>query len=394
MFYKVIIPFKREEQNDPSIVKDYYAEGKAYYIFEKETNKLVANFMQLEGKVKVKVNRKNSRLYNVLYSKTRLKMFGPYEKEKRIIDVTKQRNEINRYFWFSKKQVHACLTYLSGSFMPESLKIIDRTSVNYNPSYNSEFKGRRFVKIFHEYWPRVEKGYAKTSFDWKEINSMETISFETLMNEIATNLEAVVPHFVKQPPTLNDWYWWFMRDNHLDEDMFVFKDRTMPKWVIEDKYWSVKAPKIIERFEHLVRTNQVDKSRQFLRKKHKEAIEYSREYKSKPSDFIFEKTSRSKSQIAHIVENKMIKYKLWDQTLTVADVIDQIDPNNYLLLDHKTHMLYDDHKIIIEGNGKLKHKGNIEKYQGLEISKRFMNDRREKLLQKRNDHINEYEKIG
>jgi len=57
-------------------------------------------------------------------------------------------------------------------------------------------------------------------------------------------------------------------------------------------------------------------------------------------------------------------------------------------------MLYDDHKIIIEGNGKLKHKGNIEKYQGLEISKRFMNDRREKLLQKRNDHINEYEKIG
>jgi len=33
---------------------------------------------------------------------------------------------------------------------------------------------------------------------------METISFETLMNEIATNLEAVVPHFVKQPPTLND----------------------------------------------------------------------------------------------------------------------------------------------------------------------------------------------
>jgi len=98
MFYKVIIPFKREEQNDPSIVKDYYAEGKAYYVFEKETNKLVANFMQLEGKVKVKVNRKNSRLYNVLYSKTRLKMFGPYEKEKRIIDVTKQRNEINRYF--------------------------------------------------------------------------------------------------------------------------------------------------------------------------------------------------------------------------------------------------------------------------------------------------------
>lgn len=392
MYYKVIVPFKREEQSDPSVIKDYYAEGKAYYVFESKTNKLVTNFLQLEGKVKVKANRKRGRLYNLLYAKTRLKMFGPYINEKKIIDVTNKRDEINRYFWFSKKQVHASLTYLSGSFLPESLKIIDRTSITYEPNYDSEYKGRRFVKAIHEYWPRIPKSKEKVFFKWKELNSMKEVSFEDLWNNISKDVEAVTPEFVQRRVTMHELYWWFMRDNYLDEDMFVFADRTIPQWANENPYLKKMAPTIIKKFENLVRTNKVDAARRYLRKKHKDGVEYSKEYKSKPNDFIFNTTSRKKSEIAHIVENKMIKYKLWDRTLTVEDVLDQVDSWNYLLLDHKMHIKYDDHNIEITPEGKLIGPGVTGRYENKSINKKFMNQRRSDLLRKRNEHIKHYGK--